>query len=471
VPYADLREYLEALDGKNLIKRINHPVDKDWEIAAVARVAFQRIRSSERPALMFTNIKGHDIPLVLGVLGGSPAIYAASLQTEVAEIPNIWKTAREKPIAPRVVKEGPVKENVLTGQKIDLQRFPSPMWTIPHDPSPYLTATYVATRDPETGKQNLGTYRCEVKGPRELAMWVNFTKDARKHVDMFGRRGERAPVAIIMGTDPAVGHCSVTNLPYGVDELAVAGGLRGAPVDVVKCESHDLMVPATAEIVIEGWVRHDDLVPEGPFGEYTGYMGPDTKSYRVDLACVTHRHNPIYQAFLSQMPPSESSCIRQVGREAALLHHLKSALGLPVTAVCVPESGASAAFVVIALRNPRPGQARQAAYGSLAHDPSMGKFTIVVDDDVDIRDPDMVNWALSFRAQPAQDAWIVTDMPAVQLDPSQAPADVQQLDSRRRLSSKLVIDATKKHAFPSNSVPPREHLEEVWKNWPRYWGN
>jgi UbiD family decarboxylase len=469
--YADLRHYLEVLDEKNLIKRINRPVDKDWEIAAVARVAFQRIRASERPALMFTNIKGHEIPLVLGILGGSPLIYATSLQTEVAAIPGVWKNAREHPIPPRRVDGGPVKENVLKGNSIDLERFPSPTWTIPHDPSPYLTATYVATRDPETGKQNLGTYRCEVKGPRELAMWVNFTKDARKHVDKFGRRGERAPVAIVMGTDPAVGHCSVTNLPYGVDELAVAGGLRGAPVDVVPCETHDLLVPASAEIVIEGWVAHDDLVDEGPFGEYTGYMGPATKSYRVDLTCVTHRNSPIYQAFLSQMPPSESSCIRQVGREAAVLHHLRTALGLPVTDVHLPESGASAAFVIISLRNPRPGQARQAVCGAMAHDPSLGKFTIVVDDDVDIRDPEMVNWALSFRSQPAQDAWIVPDMPAVQLDPSQAPADVQQLDPRRRLSSKLAIDATKKHEYPNNSVPPREHLEQVWKNWPLYWGN
>ena len=133
-------------------------------------------------------------------------------------------------------------------------------------------------------------------------------------------------------------------------------------------------------------MRHDDLVPEGPFGEYTGYMGAETNSYRVDLTCVTHRNNPIYQAFLSQMPPSESSCIRQVGREAALLHHLTSSLGLPVTGVHVPESGAAGAFVIIAMRNARSGQVRQAVLGSLAHDPSMGKFTIVVDDDIDIRD-------------------------------------------------------------------------------------
>jgi UbiD family decarboxylase len=420
---------------------------------------------------MFTNIKGFEIPLVVGVMGGSPTIYATSLQAEVKDIPKIWQRARANPIPPRLVETGPVKENILTGNKINLELFPSPMWTIPHDPSPYLTATCVATRDPETGKQNLGTYRCEVKGPRELALWVNFTHDARKHVELYARRGEPAPVAIVMGTDPTIGHCSVVNLPYGVDELEVAGGLRGAPVDVVRCETHDLVVPATAEIVIEGWLRHEDLVDEGPFGEFTGYMGPATKAYRVDLTCINHRNNPIYQAFLSQMPPSESSGIRQVGREATLFHHLSHSLGLPVTDLHLPESGAAAAFIIIAMHQPRLGQTRQAILGALAHDPTMGKFTIVVDDDIDIRDPDMVNWAMSFRVQPAQDVWIIPEMPAGLLDPSQASANVQQNDARRRLSSKLAIDATKKHDYPPNSVPPKEHLDKVWNEWSLYWGN
>jgi UbiD family decarboxylase len=469
--YADLREYLAALDAKGLLKRIHCEVDKDWEIAAVTRVAFQKIPTAQRPALMFSNIKGFDMPLVIGVMGGSPAVYAASLETEIENIPQIWARARAAPIEPRVVGSGPIKENILSKTELDLQRFPSPVWTIPHDPNPYLTATCVATRDPESGRQNLGTYRCEVRGPRELAMWVNFNKDARKQVDMFARRGEPAPVAIVIGTDPAVCHCSVTNLPYGVDELAVAGGLRGAALDVVKCETNDLLVPATAEIVIEGFVQADDLVEEGPFGEYTGYMGPKAMAYKVDVQCLTHRHKPIYQAFLSQMPPSESSCIRMVGREATLLHHLKKTLGLPVVDVHLPESGAAAAFVVISIRKDRAGQARQAVLGTLALDPTLGKFTIVVDDDIDIRDPEMVNWALSFRVQPAQDTWIIPDMASVLLDPSQAPADAKQGDARRRLSSKMVIDATKKHAYPENSIPPREHLTRVGQEWSRYWGN
>ncbi len=437
----------------------------------MTRVAFQSIPSAVRPALMFTAIEGFDIPLVVGVLGGSPAIYAASLETEVENIPDKWAHARHNPVPPRLVDSGPVKENILRGDDIDLERFPSPVWTVPHDPNPYLTASCVATSDPETGRQNLGTYRCEIKGPDHLAIWINFTKDARKHIELHGKRGEKAPVAIALGTEPATGLCSVTNLPYALDELEVAGGLRGAPVEVVRCETHELLVPATAEIVIEGWLSHDDLEPEGPFGEYTGYMGPEANAFHMEIACITHRNEPVYQAFLSQMPPSESSCIRQVGREMALKHHLVSNLGLPVTDVHLPESGAAAAIIIIALSKDHAGQSQQAILGALGHDPSLGKFTIVVDDDIDIRDPAMVNWALAFRVQPERDTWIVPNAPSVQLDPSQAPAGVAQLDDRRRLSSKLAIDATRKHEFPPNSVPPDEHLARVRENWTEYWGN
>jgi UbiD family decarboxylase len=137
------------------------------------------------------------------------------------------------------------------------------------------------------------------------------------------------PVAIALGTDPSIGLCSVAKIPYGVDELAVAGALRGEPVPVVRAKTVDLMVPATAEIVIEGFIRKNELEWEGPFGEFTGYMGPHSESYVLDVTAITHRHKPIFQAFLSQMPPSESSTIRGFGREAAIRRHLLD-LKLPV---------------------------------------------------------------------------------------------------------------------------------------------
>lgn len=469
MPYRDLREYLQALKQAGKLKVIDVPVDKDWEIAAVGRVAFQSIPEERRPALMFTNVKGHSIPVVFGVLGGSRAIYALALQTDIRQVHEKWRQAQTHPIAPVEVAEGPCQEVVLEGEDVDLYQLPIPTWTVGEDPAPYLTSPFVITRDPETGIQNMGTYRCMLKGPNKLGVWVNFVQHARRHVELYNQRGEPTPVAVVLGTDPAVGLASVSRMAYGLDELAAAGGLRGEPVEVVRCLTHDLLVPATAEIVLEGYFRPNELEEEGPFGEYTGYMGPRAMSYVMDVTRITHRTNPIYQAFLSQMPPSESSCIRSIGREAAIYKHLVGDLRLPVKDVHLLEAGGAAAYLAISMKKEYEGQVRQVMLAAWSVDPTLGKFLVVVDDDIDVRDPFMLNWALSFRVQPHRDVFIIEDLPAVRLDPSQAAEEVPQLDPSRRISSKMGIDATKKHKFPPVALPPREHLERVRANWDYYW--
>lgn len=247
---------------------------------------------------------------------------------------------------------------------------------------------------------------------------------------------------------------------YGLDELSVAGGLRGEAVDVVKCETHDLLVPATAEIVIEGFFRPNFLEEEGPFGEYPGYMGPKAMSYVMDITCITHRNNPIYQAFLSQMPPSESSMIRSIGREAGIYKHLVSDLRLPVKDVHLLEAGGAAAYLAISMKKEYEGQVRQVMLAAWSVDPTLGKFCVVVDDDIDIRDQFMLNWAMSWRVQPHKDVFMIEDLPAVRLDPSQAADDVPQLDPSRRVSSKMGIDATRKHKFPPIALPPKSILKK-----------
>ncbi|MDH3445662.1 MAG: UbiD family decarboxylase, partial [Deltaproteobacteria bacterium] len=238
--------------------------------------------------------------------------------------------------------------------------------------------------------------------------------------------------------------------------------------EIVKCVSVPLEVPATAEIVMEGNIAANTLEEEGPFGEYTGYMGPKSMSYKVDVQCLTYRNNPIFQAVSSQMPPSESSCIRSIGRESALHKHLAEDLRLPVRDVHLFESGGAAAYLVIALTKSHPAQPRTAICAAWSFAPQFGKFTVVVDEDIDIRDPNMVNWALSFRVQPDKDTFIMSGTAAVQLDPSQAREDVLQQDPSRRLSSKLGIDATRKHAYPGIATPPSRHLEQVRKDWKSY---
>jgi len=469
VGYHDLRAYLERLKQAGKLKVIDREVDKDWEISAVGRVAFQTIPEEERPALMFTNVKGYTAPVVFGVLGGSRAIYALALDTDSDKVQQKWTEAQTKPIEPRVVESGPCKENILSGDAVDVFQFPVPIWTVGEDPGPYLTAPFVITRDPETGVQNVGTYRVMLKERNKLGVWINFVQHGRKHVDMYNAENEPIPVAIVLGTDPAVGLCSVSRMAYGLDELSVAGGLRGEAVELVKCETNDILVPATSEIVIEGFFRPNFLEEEGPFGEYPGYMGPKAMSYVMDVTCITHRNDPIYQAFLSQMPPSESSMIRSIGREAAIYKHLVSDLRLPIIDVHLLEAGGAAAYLAISIKKEHPGQVRQIMMAAWSVDPTLGKFCVVVDDDIDIRDQFMLNWAMSWRVQPHKDVFIVEDMPAVRLDPSQASEEVAQLDPARRLSSKMGIDATKKHRFPPIALPPKEHLELVRSRWSEYW--
>ena len=464
--YRDLREYLAALEEAGRLHHVRTEVDKDWEIAAVSRLAFLDVPEEERPALMFDKVRGYTMPVCVGVLGASRWVYAQALQTTPEEIPAKWTHAQNHPVPPRYLDTGPVHDEIKRGEAADLRQLPVPIWTRGRDPGPYLTAPCVVTRDPETGIQNLGTYRCQIKGPRKIGMWVNFLQHARQHIEPSRVAGRRVPVSIVLGPDPAVGLCSVSRIVYGADELAVAGALRGAPLDVVRCVTNDLLVPATAEIVIEGEIL-PDLEREGPFGEYTGYMGPVADSYVVEVSAITHRRDPIFQAFLSQMPPSESSCIRGWGRECAILTHLKD-LRLPVKDVHLLHAGGAAAYLAISMRPQYPGHAQQVMWAAWAVDPALGKITVVVDDDIDVRDPFMLNWALSWRVQPHQDVVIIPHTPAVRLDPSQAPEDVPQLDPSRRLSAKIGIDATKKHRYPPASVPPDDDLARARARWADY---
>ncbi len=460
--YKDLREYLHALEANGLLHRVNKEVDRDWEIAAVARVLFQRVPSQRRPAIMFENVKGFEIPVVAGVLGASRAVYALALQTEIDLISRRLAEAQRQPVEPVLVNTGPCKENILTGNQIDMFKFPVPIWTVGEDPGPYITSPYVVTKDRETGVPNVGTYRVQVKGKDRIGCMMNFHQHGRKHVEMNNRLGKPTPVAVVLGTDPAIGLCSVARMMYGLSEYAVAGGLRGEAVPLVKCETCDLEVPATAEIVIEGEIEANTLVHEGPFGEYTGYMGAAGDAFEIKIKAITHRNNPVYQAFISQMPPSESSLIRSLGREAGLLRGLREELHLPVKDVRLKESGGAAAYLVISIRQDGSvGLSKQVASGAWAIDPTLGKFTVLVDDDIDIWDDFAVDWAMSFRFQPAKDCLIVPDTASVRLDPSTAPAEEPQLTRKRAMGSKILIDATRKHNYPPLAIPPLEHRQKV----------
>lgn len=468
MPYTDLQHYLTELEGAGKLHHVVKLVDPSWEIAAVTRYVFDRYSWDDRPALCFDSVQASEYPLVVGVVGGSPSIYALALCTTIDQIPVVWERALQKPVNPVYTETGIVKEIIKFGSDVDVRIFPHSVWTPGFDPGPYITAPLVVTKDPETGVRNVGTYRLQVKGPRQLGIYIGPEQHGARHLRKCETMQKDMPVAIVIGADPAIVLASVTKIPYGTDEFAVAGGLRNDPVPVTKCETVDLEVPANAEIVLEGVIRHGVRSNEGPFGEYTGYMGPSGSAPVVDITCLTRRARPIYQAFLSQMPPSESSCIRSMGRSATLRRHLNGTLSLPVTDVHFTESGGSNGIIVVALIKEHSAQVKEIAWATWSFMNKEGKILIVVDDDIDIRSSFQVEWALSFRVQPARDIYMADGTVAMGLDPSIGPANLPQNDSRRRFGSKLLIDATKKHSFPSAARVPLDYLRTIEQNWNQY---
>ena len=467
MPYKDLREYLAVLEKRGLLCHVKAEVDKDWEISAVCRHTFRTIPQERRPALMFDRIQGSHIPLVVGILGGSRTIYATALETDLEGVWEKWERGKN-PLKPRRVESGPCQEVVYRGEEADIEMLPAPVWTVGQDPGPYHTSPFVISRDPETRIPNVGVYRVQVKGPRKAGLMINPPRNMRQHIRKNEVRGGDTEAAIVFGTDPVIGLTAVSPFPYGVDELAAAGGIRGEPVEVVRCLTVDLEVPATAEIVVEGKIPFQGREQEGPFGEYGGYMGVGGNNPVFEVTCITHRHNPIYQAFLSQMPPSESSCIKSFGREMEIRRHLKHNLGIPVQDVCLTESSGATAILIISIQKQNPFQPLKAMMGVWSLNIGIGKLTIVVDEDIDVRDPVQVEWALSFRMQPAEDIHIVRNMDPMTLDPSQPLKDGEKVEPSEQVSSKVGMDATRKHPFPPLAVPPKEHLEKVAAQWARY---
>jgi len=307
-----------------------------------------------------------------------------------------------------------------------------------------------------------------MKGPQRLGLYVGGAQHAARHIRQYDARKEDMPVAVAIGVDPTIVLASITKFSYGTDEFAVAGGLRGEAVPLVRCETVDLEVPANAEIVLEGFIRAGYREQEGPFGEFSGYMSPGGQTPVIEITCMTRRRKPVYHSFLSQMPPSESSCIRSLSRSAGLFHHLKQVLGLPVCDVHFTESGGASGMLVISMKKEYPEQVKEVAWGAWSLMNKEGKFTIVVDDDIDVRNPFQVEWAMSFHAQPARDTFIVSGVVPSGVDPSTAPSDIPQHDPRRRAGSKMLIDATRKHPYPPAARVPAEYIQAAQKKWKEY---
>ncbi|MBI2361737.1 MAG: UbiD family decarboxylase, partial [Deltaproteobacteria bacterium] len=283
--YSDLRDHLKKLEAAGLLRRIQRLINKDTELHPLVRWQYRGgIPDEERKAWLFENVtdargRRYKFPVAVGALAGNRAIYFLGMGCKTAEeMDQRWKEALSQPIAPVVVREAPCQEEVHAGAELDregmgLEEFPVPISTPGFDNGPYTTCSHWFTKDPETGIQNVGNYRGQVKARTRIGVFPSgLGQDIYVHWKKAQAKGQPLPAALVIGAPPVVSYVSVQKVAYGVDEMAIAGALAGEPIRAVKCKTVDLFVPAEAEIVVEGLLNTEWVEPEGPFGESHGYM-------------------------------------------------------------------------------------------------------------------------------------------------------------------------------------------------------
>src|SRR3974390_3102015 len=341
--YPDLHEHGAAPDERGLMRRVERRIDKDSEMHPLVRWQFVGgIAQVERKAFLVPTIadgpgRKYDMPVVIGAIAANPDIYSVGMRAPVPEIQAKWDHAIANPIEPRMVNDAVCHEVVregdaLRGEGNGLDRLPIPISTPGFDSAPTLTATNVITRDPETGVQNMGTYRAALKASDRLVVRMATRVGGAGgylHYVKYQKLGMKTmPCAIVLGRPPYVAFMGPQKLPVGVDEFTVAGGLAGSPINVVKAKTVDLLVPAESEIVIEGLINTVWLEPEAPFGESHGHVALEEYNMPMRVTAITHRKQPIVPSYISQVAPSESSVIKRVAYEPLFTSHLRNTLAI-----------------------------------------------------------------------------------------------------------------------------------------------
>jgi 4-hydroxy-3-polyprenylbenzoate decarboxylase len=471
-PPLDFQEHLARLEAAGLLVRVERPVNKDTELHPLVRWQFQGgLAEDQRRAFLFANVtdadgRRYDMPVAVGALASSAEIYAIGMGRPVAEIEAAWLEAIAKPIAPITVASAPCQEVVIKGDELrrpngGMKLLPVPISTPGYDAAPYLTATLCITQDPETGIRNMGTYRAALKATDRLGVRMAARVGGAGgylHWQKYRKLKKPMPIAIVVGCAPVVMFTGPQKLPIDQDEMAVAGGLAGAPIRVVRAATIDLDVPADAEIVVEGLIDPELLEPEGPFGESHGHVALEDFNMSMQVTAITHKRNPVYVSVLSEVTPSESSVMKRVAYEPRFLAHLRDTLAIKgVRRVVMHEPLSNLRkiiFVQFASGIPRT-EVWRALHGAATLQADCGKYVVAVSEDIDPENPDAVFWSLAYRANPVDDVVIVPHRAAGH-GPKSGP---------RGEESTLLIDATLKEKAPPLALPKREFMENARKIW------
>ncbi len=482
--YRDLRDFIDQLEKRGELKRIKHPVDPNLEMTEICDRTLRR----QGPALLFENPIGYDMP-VLGNLFGTPERVAFGMgeesvsalrevgkvlaQLKEPEPPKGFKDAWDKlPIfkqvlnmGPKQVRNAPCQQVVLEGDEVDLNRIPiQTCW--PGDAGPLVTWPLVITRGPNKTRQNLGIYRQQLIAKNKLIMrWLAHRGGALDFREWKKERpGEPFPVAVALGADPATILGAVTPVPDTLSEYAFAGLLRGGKTEVTQCIGSDLQVPASAEIVLEGYLYPDEMADEGPFGDHTGYYNEVDQFPVFTVERITMRKDPIYHSTYTGRPPDEPA-ILGVALNEVFVPILQKQFP-EIVDFYLPPEGCSYRMAVVSMKKAYPGHAKRIMLGvwSFLRQFMYTKFVIVCDDDVNVRDWNDVIWAITTRMDPARDTTMIENTPIDYLDFASPVSG---------LGSKMGMDATNKWEGETTrewgepitmdeSIKAR--VDEIWKD-------
>ncbi len=470
IGYVDLREWIE---GARELGEIREVKGLSWqeEIGMAAELV---MHDEKAPCVIFEDVPGtlKGSRVLVNFFGGKRQNMTLGFPTSLNKL-ELTEGFREhfmstlKRIPPKVVKSGPILENVLTGKDIDITKFPTPKW---HevDGGRYIgTGSYNVTRDPDENWVNCGTYRVMVHDEKSVGFYISPGKHGRIHRDKYMAKGEPMPVCIVVGGDPLTFLMACSEVPYGVPEFELVGGMRGKPMEVVEGKFTGLPFPAHAEIVIEGFVHPGNVRKEGPFGEWTGYYASDVREEPVlDIKAIYHRNNPIILGCPPQRPPDELARYRAVARSALLKENIQNA-GVPdISAVWAHEVGSARLLLAVAIKQRYPGHAAQAGHiASQCHVGAYcGRYVIVVDDDIDPSDLEEVMWAVVTRSDPATSIDIIHKTWSTPLDPRISPDAREAGDFT---NSRAIIDACRpfhwRDKFPLVNKPSAEKAREAMK--------
>lgn len=449
--FYDLREFINALESRGMLKRIKTPVDCNLEITEITdRVS--KMEGKKNVALLFENVKGYDMPVLMNAFGSMERLALAFAVNDIEEIPNelreilrlpyislqnkmdlihIIPTAKRAINFPKYVKKAPCQEVVITDNPT-LDKFPIlKCW--PQDGGPFITLPLVFTRNPKTGKRNVGMYRLQKYDGQTTGMHWHLHKDGASNYRAYQEMGkDKIEVAVAIGTDPVITYAATAPLPRDIDEMVFAGFLRKKSVEMVKCKTVDVEVPACSEIVLEGYVNIGETRREGPFGDHTGYYSLADDYPVFHITCITHRKNPIYSATIVGKPPMED-CFLAKATERIFLPLLQQTLP-EIRDINFPLEGVFHDCVMVSIKKTYPQQAKKVMHAIWGMGQMMfTKMIIVVDEHVDVQKEKEVWWRV-FNNIDAKHDIVMVEGPLDALDHSSPMA---------KWGTKIGIDATK----------------------------